>query len=251
MWGSKGRNALSAGCGVVLFGLTISPTAWAVEVPGEREPSTPGPQATSDHPGYPEHLPPPSSSSPPPNDPAPGDSLSDAELAAPFEEGERTHDGFYLRITIGAGVLSLNLETHGWGSPPRDISSSEAELLSDFMIGGTIVDGLTIGGGFLAAGDTGFSESNRTLLGLFGFVDWFPAPQGGFHVGVGLGRGAVDHHQERTFGGTNGSLMRAFTGYDFWFTSQWSAGVLLGWAGVVDDGFAAHLWSAAATLLYH
>ena len=110
------------------------------------------------------------------------------------------------------------------------------------MIGGTPGGGFVIGGGFVGqeisdpkielngeeVDDDVFDGDDALGMVLFGpFVDWFPDPRGGAHVGAMIGVAAIglsngnDDNDNESSTGWGGSL---WGGYDFWVANQWSLG---------------------------
>lgn len=111
------------------------------------------------------------------------------------------------------------------------------------MLGGSPMDGFVIGGALLSqgatdptveadAGELNFDKATLSFGQFALFGDWFPDPQGGFHVGLALGPsawiseveqgGTTTKNESTGFGGT------LFLGYDFWISADWSLGALLG-----------------------
>jgi hypothetical protein len=157
----------------------------------------------------------------------------------PAESGERTHDGFYLRLSVGGGYLSSEF-SGGEKTPDTHVSGGGAML--DVLLGGTPVPGLVVGGGYQfemaqnADYDAGKSTGTGNLArGVIGpFVEWFPDPNGGFSVGLlgGYTLVALDTLDIRILGvdvgndikttGVSGNL---WVGYAHWLSSQWSLGL--------------------------
>jgi hypothetical protein len=99
-------------------------------------------------------------------------------------------------------------------------------------LGGTVGKGIALGGS-LSIVTTAFAKSASNLGTVTGqldgaafFMDWFPRPTGGWHVGgeVGLGRVAIS---ESSIDSGIDVLASAFGGYDWWIDNQWSVGALL------------------------
>jgi len=157
-------------------------------------------------------------------------------VAAPDPTAHR-HDGFYLRLGLGGGFMASRLE-------PSDgtLSASGGGLAIEFALGGTVADGLVIGGGLYASttgavkwkGDSlgsGSVSGGQGSLGLLGvLVDYYPDPKEGFHVQGALGIGTLSFDQdkhsgvpsEKWTGGGGGAMLGV--GYEFWVGSQWSIG---------------------------
>jgi hypothetical protein len=144
------------------------------------------------------------------------------------------HDGFFLRAAIGAGTLHLQQTAPS----DRDDRLTGYGPRYELAIGGTPGKGLTVGGEMLlqqiarptwsAAKATGEAPS-AFLFGLGPFIDWYPNPSGGFHVGATLHLGAVyvadpDGEYTRPLGGVG--MLGVSVGHDFWLAPQWSVGIV-------------------------
>ena len=168
----------------------------------------------------------------------------------------REHDGFYLRLALGAGRLSDQMQTTSDSDFGATVETSAVgpSAAIEIAFGGTIGRGLVLGGGIygdgvgerasseeltrdgesILSGDEGveFEGMGATLIGPF--VDFYFDPNMGFHGqaaiglgGVGAGRGrvgdltVVPEHQANGFGVMLG------VGYEFWIGEQWSLGALV------------------------
>lgn len=158
------------------------------------------------------------------------------------------HDGFYLRLSIGPGYGAFRGEI---GAEDSEFKSSGFALSGNVMIGGTPAPGLVVGGAIEEQTlprpkyeARGFVEGrSASLLGLvYGFVDYFPNPHRGLHLGGGAG--LASYAYEESSGHTvNVPILVGFgavawVGYDAWVGKQWSLGVetrALG-AYVANDG---------------
>ena len=160
-----------------------------------------------------------------------------------------THTGFYLRVTTGFSYVSLA------GTGPT--GTAKIAGLGDnsiIAIGGSIARGLVLagtiqssevtktfkGGPFVGQSVTTAGQSKpasdkadaaASEIGLF--VDWYPRPTGGWHVGLSAGLGAasvVNYADNSTMAGASaaGSI---FGGYDWAIGSDWSIGLALVGAG--------------------
>jgi len=148
------------------------------------------------------------------------------------------HDGFYLRFGIGPA----------YGKAHSDSGDSQIDLKATFdgwgpayelLIGGTPVAGFVIGGGLVgqdirdpsiqidvSGGASTSAVAKNEALGvvLLGpFIDWFPDPTSGGHVGAMFGIGAIglqgdDGNASSGYGGS------VWGGYDFWVGKQSSIG---------------------------
>jgi hypothetical protein len=194
--------------------------------------------------------------------------VGNTEAAAGIVESEkpdgRTHDGFYLRLALGAGT-----GTTEFGDAPGELSYAiETTGWLDVMMGGTPGPGLAVGGGMWMGGfDTSEwrgENSDRGTVAIFAmgpFVDYFPDPREGFHFGatVGLGGLSIDaepfsNSNERT---ATGGALGAWIGYDFWVSREFSAGLAARYLGVRvkhpegDWQGAADTFGLSLTGLYH
>jgi len=143
------------------------------------------------------------------------------------------HDGFYARLSAGAGYLSTNLKA---AEGTYAISGAAAAL--DFMVGGTPVPGFAVGAAYLftqaPSPEVSSGVRSATLdyafnVGTLGvFADVFPDPGGGFHAG-GVGGVAI-----ASLSSDSGELVSAargvgggvLLGYDGWVGKQWAVGAL-------------------------
>lgn len=151
----------------------------------------------------------------------------------------RTHDGFYLRLSLGGGALKAKFS----GGAADDTEVSGGGAMIDVLIGGTPVSSLVVGGGYQfemaqdAEYDSGSSSGTGNLArGVLGpFVEWFPDRHGGFSVGLLAGYTflMLDTVDIRIFGtqvdndirsyGVGGNL---WVGYAHWLSRQWSLGLM-------------------------
>jgi hypothetical protein len=163
-----------------------------------------------------------------------GDDASDVPPPTPPPRpGLYTHDGFYLRYSIGPGLYRI-----GPGPNPGGLvegaTVSGVGVSEVLAIGGTLPHGVVLAGAASAVVTSSLVVANYGLL-----VDWFPDPAAGWHIGGQLGIGfVVDPYYDvavasavgDTFTpddravGLGASLMG---GYDAWVTPQFSMGVNL------------------------
>lgn len=204
-----------------------------------------GPGAGGDQPA-PEPSPAPEA--PPPPVPyqtyaAPGDTAYVA--AAPGPESapsDRLHDGFYWRMSAGFGSVATRFDDKDPSG--KKIEGSGETGGFELMAGGSPVPGLAVGGALLGEGGTpslkrgtGRARERSVTTGMIGpFIDGFPLPRKGFHLGamVGLGTVLVDD-QSDTLRNTIGGGGAVWIGYDFWIAKQWSLGPLLRFSGTLTQ----------------
>jgi hypothetical protein len=150
------------------------------------------------------------------------------------EKGRRLHDSFYLRMNVGVGYLNSDAED--------DITLSGIGPALGIMIGGTPTPGFTIGGGIwfdsvssptAERGGTSVELDGTVVQGIIGpFVDIFPDPSEGFHVGalIGFAKGSnpsagIGSPLDGGLGGPHAGVGGGpFAGYDFWVSVGWTLG---------------------------
>ncbi len=205
---------------VTVGGPGAPPPAAAPPPPVVYNPNAPGaPAPVYNGPGaYPPPPPPPPPPGPPP--------------------GAYTHDGFYLRMALGAGALGVTAKTDPDSGSEVKYSGGGAGM--DLAIGGTLDPGIVLGGEFVfqqavkpdvsVNGNKIGSLTSNLNFGILGpFIDWFPNPETGFHFGGFLGSAVVTMSDQN--GNTNSNSLNGWgggvhVGYDFWVAQQWSLGVL-------------------------
>jgi hypothetical protein len=174
-----------------------------------------------------------------PGPPAPTTLPSPPAYAAPpraeATPGVHLHDGFYLRLSIGPGYGTFDGEV---AFEHSEFGGSGFAHAGALMLGGTPAPGLVVGGALAShTMPKPRYETDATVEGrpaaslglLYGFVDYFPNPHRGFHVGGGAGLASFSYRS------TNGDSIdqpiilgfggAAWAGYDFWVGKQWSLGV--------------------------
>jgi hypothetical protein len=158
---------------------------------------------------------------------------------APQSPPPGEHEGFYLRMALGTGTATVKLKDAPAG---LDYAIEQAGGL-DVMVGGTPRRGIAVGGGLWARGFStrewrgeNRAEGSAILFGVGPFIDYFPDPDGGFHVGgtVGIGGLQIDAEpfssdEDRM---ANGTAAGVWVGYDFRVYRQWSLGVDARYLGV-------------------
>jgi hypothetical protein len=163
------------------------------------------------------------------------------------------HDGFYLRLNVGGGYLSSDVKYNSPDVPDRKIEGGGVVL--DVMLGGSPARGLAVGGGlWLQTSSDPKTRSNSPAAESYDsldfimvgpFIDGFPDPQGGIHVGGALGFALLDASFSRDSssqlestsarpsrlgddnGQTTGAGGSVWIGYDGWISSEWSLGGML------------------------
>jgi hypothetical protein len=145
------------------------------------------------------------------------------------------HDGFYLRLSLGGGSVGARGERYDAQQNRSDYDFRGNGVSFDAMVGGTPAPGIAVGGAYLAntAARTDY-EDDRTKdaglsYGMIGpFVDIYPNPKTGFHIGGAVGPTVAvtfdDESNERSIAAGFGGA--AWIGYDFWVSDQWSLGAM-------------------------
>jgi hypothetical protein len=163
---------------------------------------------------------------------------SELEGAELVRETARWHEGFYFRAGLGFGIFVDRFAGDlGW----IDATASGGSGAFELMVGGSLMDGLVLGGGVLVEHvvDPAIEVENvrveddvavGTFVILGPFLDWYPSPAGGFHVQLLLGASRID------IGSDDGSVrddhapvgggVALGAGYDFWIADEWSIGFL-------------------------
>jgi hypothetical protein len=150
----------------------------------------------------------------------------------------RRHDGFYLRLSMGGGSVAAQGDRYDRYENRSDYEFEGDAFSADIMVGGTPAPGIAIGGAYLVNsavakndfGDEGSRSDAAFAYGMVGpFIDIFPNPKSGFHVGGALGPAVSvsyddDENQQSVAAGFGGA---AWIGYDFWIADQWSLGAML------------------------
>jgi hypothetical protein len=170
-------------------------------------------------------------------------------------------------MSLGLSYISNDVKAD---APINDYTLRGAGLALDFMLGGTPVPGLVIGGGFFINSATQpkleFGDNSRELDGGAGlgmlaiFVDGFFDPTGGFNVGGALGLATLnideaDDGDPTTLELTdtlNGVGLAAWVGYGGWVGKQWQLGGMLRLmvATTVNDDDTASATSQGFALLF-
>jgi hypothetical protein len=184
------------------------------------------------------------------------------------------HDGFYLRMSLGGGAIVAEREYDHGGF--FDSTVRGGGVAFDVLIGGTPTPGFVIGGGFVS--NVAENPSNETSGGKVDtewatstavvgpFIDGFPDPEGGFHVGGMLGLASYVVQDDDNLGDeeTSGFGASLWLGYGGWVGSDWTLGGMLRLTGVatrrdfeLDDGsdvveeVSTGTFSILFTALYH
>ncbi len=216
-----------------LFVLTFSALASAQEVPPPPPPSAPPPDSPPPDAPPTINLTQPAT---PPGPPAPKMDLSTAPVAPPVQRTYHFHEGFYLRASLGFGDYRASY--NDGHRQNLDFSEHGGSMAIDLLIGGSPSPGVSVGGGLLLEplfgpnyerdGGRGLGSHGgfATLVGPF--IDGFPDPTKGWHLGALVGLAAQSFQNvnatdsdSHTAGGVGGA---AWFGYDFWVGSEFAIG---------------------------
>jgi hypothetical protein len=181
-----------------------------------------------------------------PHDPPRGKiDLSTPPPAVSAPRSYHTHDGFYLRASVGFGTLHATFDDDS----PRgeSLKGSGAGFGFDLMIGGSPAPGVAIGGALMGEGSASiefergsFSAEDRGVTaGMLGaFIDGFPSANKGWHLGgmLGLARLTVEDTSSDGLSETAGLGGAFWVGHDFWVGDEWSVGPLLRFSGALTKG---------------
>ena len=170
----------------------------------------------------------------------------------PPPDHAHVHDGFYLRLALGAGGLTSQDETdaaHGGSSTAVHAGGGAFEA----SIGGSPQRGLVVAGTLFAQaaelGKVTSSDGSSTLTKTASFallgptLDMYPDPRSGFHFSATMGPALFttteDDKVNRKWHTSAGGGVSFATGYDWWIADQWSMGLLV-------RATAARLWGSTS-----
>lgn len=146
------------------------------------------------------------------------------------------HEGFYFRLGFGLGGATASFSDVK--DTARYAGGAGGIITGDLLFGGTPGAGLVVGGGVL--GSTLFSgiDENGWLVGPF--LDIFPNPQGGWHLGVMPGVSVLSAHdivEDENFAVVGGGI-GFWAGYDAWVSPDWAVGGML--QAIIAQGSGEH-----------
>lgn len=142
---------------------------------------------------------------------------------------------------LGGGFMAAKVD-----APLGSLGARGGGVAIELALGGTIAEGLVIGGGIYSSSVSKVHWKGNSLrdsqgsdtatgtqgsLGLLGvFIDYYPNPKDGFHLQGALGIGALTFERDNkngvpdeTWAGSGGGAMLG-VGYEVWVASQWSLG---------------------------
>jgi hypothetical protein len=235
---TRARLYLPVAIGIALVPLAFAHAAHAQgweQAPPEPPPTDPAEAPGAAPPEQPTAQPVEPTAAAPAAEAAPKIDVTTPEPPPAVERSYHVHDGFYLRLNLGYGAYGVKYES--------DTSTAGGAVAFDVLIGGSPSRGMAIGGALLSdyapnvsvkKNDTNLGDAN-VETGLIGpFIDGFPDPKGGFHLGgmVGLANIRTDAKGGNTRNDTGGGGS-AWVGYDAWVGDEWSVGGLLRFTAAV------------------
>ena len=153
------------------------------------------------------------------------------------------HDGLMIRLSFGAGVMSLHRDTEGPAQMPDFVGASRIQgsaVMGELVAGATPWPGVVLGGALLnhvqgspvlrvdpETANQLAEELNFTMLGPS--LSYYPWPSMGWNLNLVLGRASAEVPASpgspvEKLGG-NGWGMSVAGGHDWWVGDEWSAGL--------------------------
>ena len=145
-------------------GPTLDPAA--TTAPASPPPQAPPSAAPLPPPGAPAQMPPPAP--PPPGAEPPGyyGRYASTEGAydenTPYDAGSRTHDGFFLRLSVGVGAVLTGYRERVDGRSAADVTTRSLAGLFGVSVGGAVIENLILHGDLQASG---FGDAQRSVNG--------------------------------------------------------------------------------------
>ena len=155
--------------------------------------------------------------------------------SAPADGGQRSHNGFLLRLSLGAVYLRESWNPSG-SSPGAVFSGAGTSL--ELSIGKSVRPRLIVGGLWQLVAVTDPNESylgttyvapgtDRFLDVVAAFADYYPNPRRGLHVGGSGGLLAASNLDRQCCISTHwGAALSVRVSYDVFFSRRWSVGAL-------------------------
>ena len=188
-------------------------------------------------------------------EPAPKIDVTTPEPAPIVERSYHVHDGFYLRLNFGYGAYGVRYDS--------DVTAGGGAVAIDLLVGGSPSRGVAVGGALLSdyGPNLSLSKNEKNIedanveTGLIGpFIDGFPDPKGGWHVGGMLGLANIRTAKDAETRDDPGVGGATWVGYDAWVGDEWSVGGLVRFAAAVGrsekDGAKHDSRSTALTLMF-
>lgn len=163
--------------------------------------------------------------------------------------GYHVHDGFYLRMALGLGGGHASISNEQSTSSNYELGAGGLGI--NLWVGGTPWSGVAIGGLLalqsisesetVVEGDTTEQDMDASLALLGVFIDAFPDPRRGLHIGGSVGLAGLNANassdqlealgvKDYDGGGLGAS---AWVGYMGFVGPEWSLGGMLQFTGVV------------------
>jgi hypothetical protein len=136
--------------------------------------------------------------------------------------GHHLHDGFFLRLSQGVGMLR-NTRTTTSNNSALGTSGASSASRDYFGFAGEVSVGAAVIPGFILAGTISNQvggDDDGSVAAIGAMADVYFAPRGGFHVGGLFGLGLTDVTR------TQGIAMGAHVGYEAWLSSDWAIGAM-------------------------
>ena len=159
-----------------------------------------------------------------------------AFTATPALADPMTHDDFLLRLSLGVGAGTVN-ETLDAAGQSSDLRLSGLAALLELHLGGTPVEGLSVGGLLSAHSvvdsspeidgeEAAVDDTSFGVTQIAAFVNYYPNPKAGLYVlgTVGYGSGELTVNDIKLSPDTQGVVLGIGVGYDFWVSREWSLG---------------------------
>lgn len=192
--------------------------------------------------------PPPPPAPPPPEprpEPAPVAAKPEDTSSGETSPGARLHDGFYLRLALGANYGRSFVQTNRVSRPDLRIVGMGSAL--DFWAGTTLPAGVVVGlslslssvsSDAAEVGESKSASGSSYAFQLGGFLDTYPNPREGYHFGGSVAltgvRADADADGQALDPYAGGGLgVAVFAGYDAWIGSELSLGGLVRLGGAV------------------
>jgi hypothetical protein len=222
-----GRSSLSLGSRCALAALTLAAPSVAAEGAAPAATELAAPSAAAEPAAPPEAAP----------SPQPRILIPVPESPPPVARTYRMHDGFYLRLNGGIGFVGA---TFADGSDDAgDVSLRGSDMALDLLVGGSPSPGVALGGGLFAnlllaahveQDGSELRDRDVGILVIGPFIDGFPNPKKGWHLGGSLGLGIANMAEMGPSGDTSrtgGFGALAWGGYDAWIGDDWCVGGLM------------------------